>query len=80
MFESCDRFNRNLHDRVWPYKRGGKGTLGEAGHHHDFIMATVVQNIFNAYHSINTIEHRFTDFKYMCDQLSTDIFNYSLSN
>ena len=24
------------------YIRGGKGTLGEAGHHHDFIMATVV--------------------------------------
>jgi hypothetical protein len=27
-FYSCDRFNRALHDRTWPHKKGGKGVSG----------------------------------------------------
>ena len=51
-FEIYDRFNRGLHDRCWPYKRGSKGTPGENGKHHDFLVAYMLQNTFHAWISI----------------------------
>lgn len=78
-FEACDRFNRNLHDRYFPHKRGGKGRSGEDGEHNDFIMACILQNTFNAYHHINNVHVGSITFKEMCDSLSDDIFSYSMN-
>ena len=49
MFETCDIFNRALHDRSWPRLRGGKGITGDMGCRHDFLMACVMQNARNAW-------------------------------
>ena len=77
-FESCDRFNRALHDRYWPYKRGGRGTSGEAGEINDFMMACVLQNTYNAYMYLNDISTEdYPSFEDMCDELSLQIFQYS---
>ena len=38
LFEVCDRFNRNLHDRSWPHTRGGNGTQGDYLNAHCFYM------------------------------------------
>ena len=78
-FEACDHFNRNLHDRYFPHKRGGFGRSGEDGEHNDFIMACVLQNTFNAYHHINNANVGSITFKQMCDNLSDDIFIHSMS-
>jgi hypothetical protein len=30
-FSLCDTFNRALHDRTWPHKKGGRGVSGAPG-------------------------------------------------
>lgn len=79
MFECCDRFNRNLHDKSWPHKRGGRGVLGEFGHHHDFFMACILQDCFNAFHSATGADPLNTTFLSFCDNLADDLFAHSLS-
>ena len=79
MFEVCDRFNRNLHDRHWPYKRGGRARTGEWGHSHDFCMACILQNTFSAHSQIYGYDHETLNFKQKCVQLSDDLYEYSCS-
>lgn len=79
LFEPCDRFNRNLHQRHWPYKRGGRNIRGAAGSQHDFLMACILQNTFNAYDEISCGSGDSLNFKDMCCELAADIFTYSLS-
>lgn len=78
-FKSCDNFNLNLNKRHWPHTRGGKSKSGEVGEHHDFVMACVLQNTFNAYHYINNTCHNSVSFPSMCDELSHDIFLHSIN-
>jgi hypothetical protein len=78
-FEACDNFNRALHDRYFPHKRGGNGVSGEDGEHNDFIIACVLQNTFNSYHHINDLNPKDTTFQAMCDELSDDIFQHSFN-
>ena len=62
MFNACDRYNRMLHDRKWPHKNGGRNIPGDEGHHHNFAMSFILQNAFNAYieiNSINSVEYEF---------------------
>jgi hypothetical protein len=47
MFECCDSFNRNLHDKSFPHKRGGRLVPGHFGRIHDFLFACILQNTFN---------------------------------
>ena len=47
-FEACDNFNRALHDRCWPHKRGGRSLPGDIWNHHDFIQAAMLVNTTNA--------------------------------
>ena len=69
-FEACDNFNRALHDRYFPHKRGGHGVSGENGEHNDFIMACILQNTFNSYHHVNDFNPKDTNFMAMCDELA----------
>jgi len=75
--EGCDHFNRNLHGRYWPYKRGGHGTSGEGGEVNVFIIACVSQNTYNTYCHLNMIDHRTLSFEIMWLSLSIKIFQYS---
>ena len=64
-FDLCDRFNRNLHERTWSHKSGGTYKKGEPRNYHNFASTSVLQNIFNLYHSIsceNNTEESFCDF------------------
>ena len=54
-FEYCDSFNAKLCERHWPHKRGGRGVPGDIGAHHDFIMASILQNTFTAYLAIANV-------------------------
>ena len=59
-------------------KEGGKGVLGETGVHNDFIMACILQNIFNVTHAINGTDPAATTFLEFCIELSDEIFIHSL--
>ena len=66
LFEPCDKFNRNLHDRHWPYKRGGRNVKGASGSQHDFLLACILQNTFNCHDAINEKNGCLPSFEYMC--------------
>lgn len=57
-FDSCDRFNRNLHDKSWPHARGGRGTAGDFLNQHDFAMACILQNVFSLFNELNATTDR----------------------
>ena len=45
MFNVCDNFNTRLYKRCFPHSCGGKGTSGQNGQIHKFVMAALIQNI-----------------------------------
>lgn len=49
--------------------------VGQTGHVHKFLMACLVQNVFNAYKSINNDESKSN--KAMCIELSDALYIYS---
>jgi hypothetical protein len=79
MFNLCDRFNRNLHERTWPHKTGGRGNKGEHGHYHNFAISATLQNIFNLYHAINDENHTEVSFCEFCCGLADDIARFAHS-
>lgn len=67
MFESCDNFNKGLHDKSWPFKAGGKGVKGASGTENAFSMACILQNTFNAFHQITGRDSKDDNFQnFMC--------------
>lgn len=73
-FSACDKFNRNLHDRKWPYRYGGGGRMGDSGHHHKFALACILQNTFNAHDSLTKNGHCSTNFKKQCLLLADELY------
>ena len=74
MFEVCDKFNRALHDRQWPHIRGGNATKGDQGVHHDFLMAVILQNVFDAWFSAHDIDSSTRTFESMCTELANSLY------
>jgi hypothetical protein len=73
-FNLCDKFNRNLCDRVFPHRTGGRGHSGNRGHQHKFAMAVILENIFslfNAIHQVGRDDWTFSDY---CSQLALAIY------
>lgn len=63
MFECCDKFNRNLHEIVFPDKQGERG---ECGSDRTLLGLCIPQNTYNAYRGIFmllklTFQQRFKD-------------------
>ena len=77
MFCTCDRFNRQLHDRKFPHRSGGRATTGEVSVQHNFAMSCVLQNSFNAYVEIMGDEGEKYDFKTFCTWLAKDVYRQS---
>lgn len=74
MFSVCDRFNFNLGDRKWPHRHGHRETGGDRGHQNNFAWSCLLQNVFNAYMSINDendLDYNFQDFMI---ELSTSLY------
>ena len=75
MFACCDHFNKGLHDKVWPHKRGGCGHTGAQGKINDFIMAVMLQNTYNAWHEITGTPPHDLSFKKFCCTLADQLWN-----
>lgn len=63
--QASDNYDRELRDRGWCFKRGGRGVCGDDGEHHNFLMKCILQNTSIAYHAINKIDHADTTFQVM---------------
>lgn len=77
LYGMCDQFNRALHDRCWPYKRGGHGRKGELGAQNDFLMGCVLQNVINAFCAIQGLNRADVEFKEFCVNLADELFKKS---
>ena len=77
MYAACDRFNRNMHDRKWPHKTGGKNKKGEEGLQNSFAWSCLLQNIFNAHDSIKKISNKSYEFESYCLKLSEELYEES---
>ena len=80
MFDPCDKFNKQVHGRVWPHRHGGKGRLGERGKFSSFAFGTVLQNTFNAFRDITGVGS--DKYEYYCEELARQVHEYTdtLSN
>jgi hypothetical protein len=74
MFETCDRFNRNLHDKTWHYKRGDNVALGHFGRCHDFVMGAILQNTFSLWEDLGGDKYGEKSFKDRCILLSDQLY------
>jgi hypothetical protein len=75
LFNACDKFNRNLHDRKYCHKTGGRLKRGEKGHIHKFYMACIIQNTFTLRHLHCSEEEKNKDFILKCIELAFNIID-----
>lgn len=75
MFNVCDRFNRSLHDRTWPHKHGGRDCCGDLGHQDTFAWAAIMQNVYNAFLSINNESAEDYNFQTFFLDLADDLYS-----
>lgn len=78
-FNSCDKFNRAMHDRKYPHKSGGNGVSGEGGQIHMFILSSLLQNVFNLWECANGCEVNEVIFEDKCVMLSDLLFQYAIN-
>jgi hypothetical protein len=76
-FSTCDTFNRALHDRTWPHKKGGRGVSGAPGKIHDFMLSVILQNTINVYLYTRKRFPEEYNFKHFCEVLSNDLYQYA---
>ena len=77
MFDMCDKYNKQIKKRVWPFKPGGKDHLGEQGKYHSFAFGCVLQNTFNAYRDMNNIDKKNYEYYSYCEVLARQLYEYS---
>ena len=79
-FACCDDFNKGLHDKIWPHKRGGSGHKGFEGKINDFIMAVMLENTYNSWHQITGTSPREISFKLFCCTLADQLWKLKCNN
>ena len=77
MFSACDVFNRQIKNRIWPHRHGGRRHLGDMGKFSSFAFGCVLQNTFNAYCSINSIARNEFDFYGLCEELASQVYAHA---
>ena len=46
-FNVCDKFNRSLHDTVWPHRKSDNKQYGSKGMEHNFMLTSILRNTIN---------------------------------
>ena len=78
MFSVCDIFNRNLKDRSWPMRLGGRGVYAEPRDEHNVAMSSILQNTFNVYLCINDLHVENFEYSRYCTMLADELFEYTI--
>lgn len=82
----CDRFNRALKDRKWPFRHGGNTACGDKGCQHNFALSCILQNTFNVYRSFHMKDLGVSEdsaakekyiFQEYCYELADQLFEYA---
>jgi hypothetical protein len=76
-FSLCDHFNRELHDRTWPHKHGGRNSSGDRGAISDFLFSIVLVNVLSAYHCARGTTYEPSEYQDECLKLANEIWEYS---
>jgi hypothetical protein len=75
----CDKFNRQLNDRLWPHKHGGKNTRGEWGHMDNLAFSSILLNCFKSFMEISGYDSNAVyDYKEFCLLLSDELMEWCL--
>lgn len=79
-FSACDRFNRDMHEKSYPFRCGGGHSTGNAKCEHNFTMTCVLLNTYNAYIDIHefAVDGR-PSFRGVLEVLADELYLYSLS-
>lgn len=75
-FSGCDMFNRNLHDKKFCFRTGGKDKKGSRGHVHKFFMAAMLQNTFALYRHLRPNSTTEMTFLQLGIMLSNELIDY----
>ena len=73
-FSTCDNFNRSLHDRTWPLRKGGFNKSGYRGKEHDFIFSCILHNTFEYFFDVRDVASSTIDFRNNCEVLARELF------
>ncbi len=76
-FNTCDRFNRALHDSSFPHKKGGCNVLGDLGVQHDFLLSCILQNTFGCLNDLTRGEAQERSYLEKCSELADTLFIYA---
>jgi hypothetical protein len=76
-FNICDIYNKFMKNRLFCFRTGGKGHLGDVGLVHKYTMAAICTNIFIAAKSILPSSSIPTNYHSLCIELADDIMLYS---
>ena len=47
-FDGCDKFNLLMHNKIWPFRMGGKGRSGFEGSVFNYLFTSVLLNVHHA--------------------------------
>jgi hypothetical protein len=48
-FNVCDKFNRCLHQKTWPHRKGGYIRFRDQGAQHDYMFSCILINTVNVW-------------------------------
>lgn len=74
MFNTCDQFNRALHDCTWPHRHGGGKTPGAVGALHNFYFSAILQNVLTAHFELSSQKSEIDDFKEATMKLADQLY------
>ena len=70
-FNICDVFNRELHDKSWPYRYSGKSQSSEIQAGSDFLITIATVNMWNYWRSLDVPQQHVLSYERFCTQLAT---------
>jgi hypothetical protein len=76
-FNVCDKFNRSLHDTVWPHRKGGNKRYGSKGMEHNFMLTCILHNTINCFLDTRGIPSQNMDFESFCLELADLLFEHA---
>lgn len=76
-FSACDQYNLELHNRTWPYRKGGFKQHGELGAQSNFLFSCILLNTMNAFFEIKGLDRSTLNFKECCVELANQLFLYA---
>jgi hypothetical protein len=77
MFSVCDNFNRALHDRTFPHRKGHAKIPCDQGAVHDFAFSSILQNTINVFCDICKLNRTDVVYETFLCELADSLFAYA---